>query len=536
MKEMMIIMYKIHSILFLLLTVVMIQSCKKDEAKSPDLSRMFMPGGEISSLGGQTFVKLSWQAPSFTGRSDSVSYTIEVSQDSTFQVPVEFSAVADSTGITITDENITVRRKYFARIKANGKGHTADSKWLVSTGFAIPGMQLFRSVQTVEQSAILNWEKRAGITKLSIIPESGTSFELPVTINDTDAADPSRGSKRIDGLAPGRKYAAELFSGKVSNGFVIFMTENAVNSANLVDLSASDDPAVLMNKLINKEIPAGGTVLLKRGMTYNLSSEVLLDRPVVITSRSSFDSQPPVIFFTSNLNVAEGNSIDSVIFRHVILRGSDNTAKYIFNVNKASSIGKVVFESCTLETVRGIMRLQNVATSVNSFSINNSLINNIGSYGILTVDGAIPVVANIAVKNSTIFKAEKIIVSKQNSNAVNLESCTIYNAPASGNYLIDYSQSGTNNVAAGIKISGCIIGPGLAGSSVKGIRAGSSTLISASATYKTADYTVSSGEIGGLALYDKRGADLFMDPADGNFRIKDGSFAGKLTAGDPRWR
>ena len=52
--------------------------------------------------------------------------------------------------------------------------------------------------------------------------------------------------------------------------------------------------------------------------------------------------------------------------------------------------------------------------------------------------------------------------------------------------------------------------------------------------YKTTDFAPSSMD--GVIDYEKSAADLFTDPSSGNFLIKDASFIGKDSAGDPIWR
>lgn len=300
--------------LVLLLLVLVSSSCKKDEEETLDLSRMFMPSGEIKAVGEETSVKLSWKAAAFTKSVDTtVSYTVEVSQDSLFQEAAVFSAVTDTTGITITNEDIAVRKKFYARIKTNGKNNSAGSNWLVSSGFSIRGTQLFLSASAIQESVILKWQKRAGLTKIIILKDKGTPIEVAVNDGDLDSENPEIGSKRIDGLTGGTKYYAELFSGKISMGVLEFKTQEPINTANLVDLSASTDPDILTTKLKNKEIPAGATILLARGMTYNIASEIQLDRSISIVSRSSFDTQAPVLYLTSNFNIEAQADIDSIV-------------------------------------------------------------------------------------------------------------------------------------------------------------------------------------------------------------------------------
>jgi hypothetical protein len=51
--------------------------------------------------------------------------------------------------------------------------------------------------------------------------------------------------------------------------------------------------------------------------------------------------------------------------------------------------------------------------------------------------------------------------------------------------------------------------------------------------YTTSDWALA---LTGATAYSGAASDLFTNPASGDFSIKDASFAGKATAGDPRWR
>lgn len=493
-----------------------------------------MPGGVIKATSEEAFVKLTWKAAAFTSSRDTTaSYTVEVSQDSLFQEPAEYSAVTDTTGITITNEDIAVRKKFYARIKTNGKNNTAESNWLVSSGFSIRGTQLFLSATAIEESAILKWKMRSGLSKIVVTPKKGSVVEVVINDNDLDNGNPEVGAKRIDGLTGGTDYTAELFSGKVSMGVLQFETQAAISNANLVDLSGITDPDILATLLKNKEIPAGATILLARGMTYNIASEILLDRSISIVSKSSFDAPAPVLYMTSNFNIQAKAEIDSIVFRNITLRGSDS--KYAFSLNNDGRISKILVEYCHAETFRGFARIQK-KLAIGAFSIKNSVITNIGNYGVINVDGTDASIADISIENSTIYKSELIIVSKQNSNSVSITGSTIHNAPAEGKYLIDYGQSSSNNVTEGIKITDCIIGSGLAKKPVRGIRANSAAVVTVKGTYSTSDYIVSTNALPNLISYSGTSEDLFADAANGNFKIKDSGFAGAVSAGDPRWR
>jgi hypothetical protein len=174
------------------------------------------------------------------------------------------------------------------------------------------------------------------------------------------------------------------------------------------------------------------------------------------------------------------------------------------------------------------------------FIVNDCVIDSLSNYGLIAVDNVNCKVSNLTLTNSTLYKCEKIITSRQNASSVTIDHCTFNEAPWGGgsNYLIDFNTSGTNNVSGGIKVTNCILGPGwLNGGStaVRGIRVGSGA-IDASGTYTTSDYSATSNAINGVTSYTGSSTTLFTDPANGNFKIKDAAFPGKALAGDPRWR
>jgi hypothetical protein len=121
-----------------------------------------------------------------------------------------------------------------------------------------------------------------------------------------------------------------------------------------------------------------------------------------------------------------------------------------------------------------------------------------------------------------------------------IENCTINEAPVANNYLINYSTSGTNNVTSGIIVRNCIFGIGKNNTTgVKGIQANTSTVITALNNYSTSDYVLAATNplpIPNVIPYNGPSTSLWKDPVNGDFGFKDTNFAGKNTAGDPRWK
>jgi hypothetical protein len=127
----------------------------------------------------------------------------------------------------------------------------------------------------------------------------------------------------------------------------------------------------------------------------------------------------------------------------------------------------------------------------------------------------------------------------QGSQSVLIENCTfneVVSNQTANNYLIDYNA---NNVTGGIVIRNCIFGKTWAAGGTfqqLGFRAGTSTGLNLTNTYSTSDFTFVGSPLTGTLPYAAASTSLFTAPDVGNFLIKDASFAGKSTAGDPRWR
>lgn len=508
-------------------------ACKKKE-DTLNLPRQFMPAGDISVRAADTIAILSWKAAVFTTKG--VGYTVEISQDSLFTTPGQ-SFHTDTTAITIHQEALVVRKVYYARVRTEGKDTATSSHWLYSKGFAITGEQLFLPVadsNLIDKSVILYWKPTAGLTKLTFVT-GGVTRTIPLTAEQSMA-----GKLQVDTLSPATTYTVEIFKADASKGILNITTRAAVATGpNVVDLSGyTGIPAILQDTL--PKVPAGAIIILRKGERYVISQPFDISGAISFVSEISFDARLPQIYFENNFNFAAGSVVDSVVFKDISLRSNSYTGRYVVNANKVATVGKVVFESCRIEVFRGVFRLQTSAaggTQVGDLLVRNCVVDSIADYGLVHVSNAACAIQHITVQNSTVYKAEKLLVSAQASNALVLSNCTFSEVPQGGGtvYLVDYNA---NNVMNGISLNNCIVGVGLnnGGSvTVRGIRAGTGTTISAGGSYTTSDYVAAANPIAGLTVYTGKMTDLFSDPYNGNFKLIDGKFAGSGTAGDPRW-
>jgi hypothetical protein len=289
-------------------------------------------------------------------------------------------------------------------------------------------------------------------------------------------------------------------------------------------------------------VASGSIILLKRGETYNISSTTNINKTLTFLAGADLlNPNKPVIYMPANFNITSGSNIDSIVFNDVVLRGSDYASKYVFNINTACNIGKIRFENCVAEIFRGVLRTQSQPAIIGTLEMNNCTVDSISNYGVFNIDVVTSRADNIRITNSTIYKVERVITSRNNSLSVLVENCTFNEAPAgnSSSYYVDYSTSGTNNVTNGITINNCIFGIGKSSAgafTVRDVRANAATTINASNNYRTSDHLSAGNDLPNIITYTKTAAQIWQDPAAGNFKIIDNTFPGRSTSGDPRWR
>ena len=496
----------------------------------PEAPRLFRPvvKGELKAPG--NYIDASWQTVK-----EAVSYKVQISQD-TFRTILTNMDVDTSNAVF---ENLEWDKSYQIQVRANAADTTKNSRMSFLGSIKTPKFPSILTTPTINDvtdgAAKVSWTNSGvAVTSIKVLRASDRSLVREITLTAQDVTNQYR---VVAGLTGSTSYIMELYSGTALRGYETYTTKVPL-SGNLVDLrDISGRPSVLADTIL--DVPSGSTIILKRGETYNISSAINLNKAVTILSGSDLmEPNLATIFFTNNFTFEDKSNIDFIDFKEVVLRGESYGSNYIFNANSAATVGRISFESCHAEIFRGVVRLRGALT-VDNFVINKCVVDSISNYGVLSVDDVLSKVNNISITNSTMYKVEKIITSRQNSTTVLFDNLTINEAPWGGNYLIDYSTSGTNNVTGGIKIYNTILGIGKSNAgnrAIRGYRAGSNTSVDVNNTFVTADQVFTSNPFPGVTAYSKTSFDLFETPKAGNFKIKDTSFAGKATAGDPRWR
>lgn len=512
--------------------LIVIAACKKNDDLG-EAPRLFRPVLKEDLVSEGNWIKASWQAVKGAN-----SYTAEISTD-TFKT-ITASLVVDTNYALF--ENLKWEKLYQVQVKANAED-TARNSGISSLGVIktarFPTILNVPALSEVNDNSVkVSWTNGgAAVTDIKILLAADSSIAATATL---DASDVANAYKVVSGLNASTAYIIFLYSGTTVRGWADFTTKAAF-SGNLIDLRGiSGRPSVLQDTI--PIIASGSTIILKRGETYNISSTLSLDKSLVLVGGTDLlVPEQPVIFMPANFNIVSGSVIDSLVFIDLTLRGSDYASKYVFNINTACTIGKIRYESCLIEIFRGVTRTQSNPAFVSNYEIEKCIIDSIAGYGVLTVDVTSSKVENISIKNSTIYKAEKIITSRNNSNSLIIENCTINEAPRGGNYFIDYSISGSNDITQAISFKNNILGIGKSNSGntdVRGYRIGANSIIDVANTYTTSDFlsTNATGQLPNVVPYSRPSTEIWEDPNNGNFKIIDNLFPGRNTSGDPRWR
>ena len=515
-----------------LAAILVLVACKKEDELG-EAPRLFRPVIKEALESNGNWIKTSWQAVA-----GSASYTAEISTDSFKTVA---ATVKTDTNVHLF-ENLYWEKLYQVRVKANAVD-TAKSSKFASLGeiktARFPTILNIPALSEVNDNSVkVSWTTSgAAVTEVKILLAADSSVVKTAVLNGTDVAN---AYKLVSGLNASISYIIFLYSGTTVRGWANFTTKAALTGT-LVDLrNITGVPSLLIDTI--PDIASGSIILLKRGETYNISTTVNLNKTLTFMAGDDLlNPAKPIIYMPSNFNIVSGSVIDSLVFNDVVLRGSDYASKYVFNINTACNIGKIRFENCLAEFFRGVVRTQSQPALIGTFEVNNCIVDSIAGYGLITVDVATSKADVIKVTNSTFYKMEKVITSRNNSTSVLVENCTFNESPlgSSAAYYIDYSTAGTNNVTNGITVNNCIFGIGKYSSgayTVRDVRANASTTINTANNHRTSDHLSAGNDFPSINLLTISAAQLWQDPAAGNFKIINNSFTARNTSGDPRWR
>lgn len=387
-------------------------SCGKHEflaeAFNPD--RMFMPSSTIRATSGETSVSLVWGKPVNTAGTP--SYTIEIAQDSLFDNGPLFELSSDTTGIVLTDQQIEVREKYFARVRTNNTNQSSNSEWLYSNGFTIRGKQLFlpinEQIDLKDTWVNLTWRPDETATTIRI-SKSGEGSQPVVQTITLSSGEIEEGIKRIEDLEPQTGYTAALLAGSVQIGIVSFTTKAPSNFT--LEIGPDDDLAATILAATSQDV-----IGLLPG-TYDISSGIvtLLKKTVTLGSVSGNPAETIILARGFDLR-GDGAGI---VLQDLTVDLLDVAGTYMIDLKgETSDGGSSVFthihvQGCVIQNIgRAFVRGSRAANrdhKIDYIKVENSILkNNDTDYALFEIQKL--AMNNFEISNSTINRVSNNII------------------------------------------------------------------------------------------------------------------------------
>ena len=350
-------------------------ACEEETEEAFTPERMFMPTGAISAASGETEVKLSWKE-SLYADANAATYTVEVANDTLFQTPVVYTTTTDTLAVTLTDENLTIKQKYFARVKTNALGNVPESKWVTSSGFSIRGEQIFSTIldsEIKDKSVVLRWRPTTGLTTIVLKPANGNATDIMLT-----ATDIATNSKTLTGLTGSTAYTAEIYAGTKIKGTATFTTK--VPSIFTVEISPTDDLVAVVANAANNDV-----IGLAPG-TYDATAANILITAKHITLQSVSGNPNNTIVNFKEITLAEtgagvklsgikfdGAAVGADYFLNLVGTVASNGSAATFSTILVENCVVLNMDNCFIRADRGSAADDHKITSI---KVNNSIAGN----------------------------------------------------------------------------------------------------------------------------------------------------------------
>lgn len=474
---------------------------------------------------------------------DAEFYVIEISTDTLFdEVETTEHSIyfGDKEDARITTSPYTMTglegsTKYYFRIKScatNGKGSTW--KYLDDTesnySFTTKSEQIILDVVPGSKTVKVSFKAGKQITEAQIVKDDEVLVSQPVTADEVAA-----GELTISGLNAKTSYTVQLLNGENVRGKMKFTTtEPFPDGYEVINVAAGDDVKDLLANATSDKV----VVVFPQGMEYTALNEEAQTSTIKVPENiksvyfwgAAGESKATVKFKGVSF---DSSSMDVVRFYNLNLQYGANSDGYVLNQSGTFTLNSLEMEKCDVKDIRGIFRFQSIVnSSVNAIKINDCVLTNIGTYGIVnTKDQKSLTLGTVSITNSTLNTINSVLTNTSQANfSITLDHCTIWNCvPATKPYFDLQKQTGVT-VACTNSLIGAYYDFKDAAQTVKG---SSLKDIDASGTVYTSDFTWNSGyEIG--SQISETSAQLWANPAKtgADFTVQNSSYK---NLGDPRW-
>lgn len=555
--------YMVLSGIVLFLAAITVTSCDdaNDWTTDSSYSRLF----KVTKMGVTaeiTSAEFTW-----TLTPNTEYYLIEVSKDSLYddidmgtgKGSIVYGQDKNITKSPFTLTDLDSGSKYFIRMKSMSST-AQESKWsyLEAYSFKTKTENILNAVDADskgEDYITLSWSAGAAVTHVDYAQVMGTDENSNLILGDvitvqlTDE-NKANGNVTITGLKASTSYQFIIYNNDNPRGTRVVATTLQAPEGNLkVEINAG---VTLTQEMLDSWADKGSvTIIFEAGAEYTLNG---VDATTGEIAGLTIPNNLSVTFFgkdgekKATLKMARevlmGGIHSYIRFENVII--NDGGAQYLFNQGTEASASEISFKDCEFnDFARSIVRFKDQKSiSVDLLSFDNSIITNQGSgnYACITLDAKEYTISKIDFTNTTFNTIQHNLIALNNNsrgcatvNTVDFNNCTFYNSVGDGRYLLDAGNTSQgpvvtfNNTILG-KSNKATLKDGVWSSTSKGVR---TITVNVNNTYMTADGVFGSNTVKGCIDYAGTSDDLFKDPVNGDFTIKDGSFPTGI--GAQRW-
>ena len=472
-------------------------------------------------------------------------YIIEISEseltdDMSMGTGTVYGSDQSITSSPYVISGLTPDTEYYLRMKAMSST-TTESLWTYynDESFTTKTEQIIDDYSYTYNSITITWEGGSSVTSVVINDSDGTEV-VSYTLSSSEIA---AGTVTIEGLDQLTTYQLILYNGTTKRGTVDFTTPAKVPDADYIAYLAEGDS--INTTLFDDAVAAGYesiTVALPAGSTYYNANTVYLPDGLTVNFFGISGGDTPVLAI-NKLDIA--GTHESITFENLVITadsqdesGASSTSQYFINQSTECAVETISFSNCTITGFTNTpFRLQGSDSKViDVLSFSNCLIYTPSTinYAVVHVDAnsGSGVVNNMIFSSSTISGQSKSFIysTKTSFESLVITDCTFYNIIGSSRYFIDCNS--TSYGPSVFTITNSILGSVASGS--YGHRCSIDPTVTDS--YYTTDVVFDKYDMTSWFIeYSKGASDLFQDPDNYDFTIIDSSFAGKTSAGDPRW-
>jgi hypothetical protein len=531
--------YKIVSVLFLAALFVGCEDKVNDWPVDPDYEGLFKSLVFEKSKTDATSVEIR-----FTKSISATHYIFEFSQDSllfgsiarTAKVPADtLTPYAESTTATRTEYRTTFsdfdgNTAYSVRMKSIDTISGLESKYSMFY-FKTSAEQIIESWNIFTDGIELSWKPTNRITKITLV--NSTTGEILVDRAPT-ATELSEAMAMFSGLKSGTNYTVTIYNNAAIRGVKTLKTSGLADGSVIKVLPTDSIPALLADAVAQGSINL--TLEFAGGKTYEIGN--LTIPPGVgnlsFTGTTDAAGNLPVLNMTG-VSLANITALGILNFEYVKMIG--DIGKYMLDMSlDGTTLGQIAFSGCEISSYRAIARIQNKLISIGSIKFDKCLVHNIGGYGVINIGGSNALVDSISFRNSTLTELTTQLMDVRTAiKEISIKNCTFCNLTSAMSQVFRFevprplSVVTESNIFAGTNSGGKLNAVGYD-------MAVNPPGISFAGSYITSDIVINRYPFADISTFAGTTFDLFTDPANRDFTLKAGvNFAGKGTAGDPRW-